>query len=66
MSTGSTTRTILIAGAVVVVAAFAYLLSGKIGSNLVYFYTPSELLAQGEKAYGAPVRLGGQVVPGSV
>ena len=54
MSTGSTTRTILIAGAVVVVAAFAYLLSGKIGSNLVYFYTPSELLAQGAKAYGAP------------
>ena len=66
MSTGSTTRTILIAGAVVVVAAFGYLLSGKIGNNLVYFYTPSELLAQGQKAYGAPVRLGGQVVPGSV
>ena len=66
MTKYTSTSSIAIAGAVVVVAAFAYLLSGKIGSNLVYFYTPSELLAQGEKAYGAPVRLGGQVVPGSV
>lgn len=66
MSARNTTRTILIAGLVVVVSAFAYLLSGRIGSNLVYFYTPSELLAQGTKAVGAPVRLGGQVVPGSV
>jgi len=66
MSTRTTTKTILILGAVVVVAAFAYMLSGRIGNNLVYFYTPSELLAEGSKAYGAKVRLGGQVVPGSV
>ena len=62
----STKRTIIIGGAVVFVAAFAYLLSGRIGGNLVYFYTPSELLAQGTKAYDAPLRLGGMVVPGSV
>ncbi|HUO51916.1 MAG TPA: cytochrome c maturation protein CcmE [Gemmatimonadaceae bacterium] len=66
MSGKSTKRTLIIGGAVVFVAAFAYLLSGKIGSSLVYFYTPSELLAQGTKAYDAPVRLGGMVVPGSV
>ena len=62
----STKRTIIIGGVVVFAGAFAYLLSGSIGSSLVYFYTPSELLAQGAKAYDSPLRLGGQVVPGSV
>jgi cytochrome c-type biogenesis protein CcmE len=66
MSGKSTKRTIIIGGALVFVAAFAYLLSGKIGSSLVYFLTPSELLAKGTAAYDTPVRLGGQVVPGSV
>jgi cytochrome c-type biogenesis protein CcmE len=50
----------------VVLGAFAYLLYGGIGSNLVYFLTPQELLAKGDDAYDAPVRLGGQVEPGSV
>jgi cytochrome c-type biogenesis protein CcmE len=61
-----TRRGIIIGGAVVFVAAFAYLLYGGIGDNLVYFLTPSELLAKGAKAYDTPLRLGGQVVPGSV
>jgi cytochrome c-type biogenesis protein CcmE len=52
--------------AVVVLGGFAYLLYGGIGNSLVYFLTPSELTAKGEKVYGAPVRLGGQIVPGSV
>ncbi len=59
-------RGALIASAVVVVAIFAYLLYGGIGNNLVYFLTPGELLAKGSAAVDAPVRLGGQVVPGSV
>lgn len=66
MTGKSTKRGIIAGGVVVFVAAFAYMLSGSIGNSLVYFYTPSELLAQGTKAYEAPVRLGGQVVPGSV
>jgi cytochrome c-type biogenesis protein CcmE len=56
----------LFAGAGVVVAAFGYLLYGGIGENLVYFVTPTELLARGSQAYDAPVRLGGEVLPGSV
>lgn len=56
----------LAAGLVIVLGGFAYLLYGGIGENLVYFLTPKELLAKGERAYGAPVRLGGMVVPGSV
>jgi cytochrome c-type biogenesis protein CcmE len=49
-----------------VLAAFGYLLYGGIGENLVYFLSPRELLAKGSAAYDVPVRLGGQVVPGSV
>lgn len=51
---------------VIVLGGFGYLLYGNIGDNIVYFLTPSELLAKGEKAFDAPVRLGGQVVPGTV
>lgn len=51
---------------VIVLSGFGYLLYGNIGENIVYFLTPGELLAKGEQAYDAPVRLGGQVVPGTV
>ncbi len=50
----------------VVLGAFGYLLAGGLGENLVYFWSPNELLAKGADAYDKPVRLGGQVVPGSV
>lgn len=62
------TRNRLIAiGAIVVAAgALAWIAFGNIGENLVYYWKPSEMLAQGPKAYGATVRLGGVVVPGSV
>lgn len=51
---------------VAILGAFGYLLWGGVESNIVYFLTPRELLAKGAKAYDAPVRLGGMVVPGSV
>lgn len=56
----------LLLGLVIMLGGFAYLVYGGIGNNLVYFLTPSELQAKGASAIGAPVRLGGQVVPGSV
>lgn len=56
----------LLAGGIVVLSGFAYLVSGGIGENLVYFYTPGELLAKGTSAYDQPVRLGGQVAPQTV
>lgn len=52
---------VLIAG-----GAVAYLAAGNIGSNLVYYWSPSELHEAGDKAVGASVRLGGVVQPGSV
>jgi cytochrome c-type biogenesis protein CcmE len=59
-------RGTLAAMVAIVLGAFAYLLYGGLGSNLVYFLTPTELLAKGTEAVNVPVRLGGQVVPGSV
>jgi cytochrome c-type biogenesis protein CcmE len=56
----------VIAAIAVIVAAFGYLLYGGLDKNVVYFLTPSELLAKGTQGVDVPVRLGGQVKPGSV
>ncbi len=53
--------TVLIAGGVM-----AYLATGNIGDNLVYYWSPTELKEAGDKAFGANVRLGGLVAPGSI
>jgi cytochrome c-type biogenesis protein CcmE len=55
-----------IAATVVLLSGFGYLAYGGIGDNLVYFLTPSELMARGTDAYDGAVRLGGEVKPGSV
>lgn len=52
--------------ALAILGTFGFLIYGGIGENLVYFLTPQELFARGDKAYDVPLRLGGQVVPGSV
>jgi cytochrome c-type biogenesis protein CcmE len=54
-------------GAIAVAAvAFIAITTGGIGQNLVYYWGPSEIHQAGEKAYGATIRLGGQVRPGSI
>jgi len=53
-------------GLVAVLGAFGYLIAGGIGDNLVYFVTPTELIARGPSGYDSPVRLGGEVKPGTV
>ena len=53
-------------GAVAVIAAVGMLLASGLKENVVYFLTPSELVAQGTSAVARPLRLGGQVKPGSV
>jgi len=52
--------------ALVSLGGFGFLVAGGLDDNLVYFWTPSELMAKGAEAYETPVRLGGQVVPGTV
>lgn len=59
-------RLLPLAGVLAILSAFGYMLWGGIDDNLVYFLTPTELMERGQEAYGAPVRLGGQVEPGSV
>jgi cytochrome c-type biogenesis protein CcmE len=48
------------------VTAFAVIAASGINENLVYYWTPSDLHAAGDKAYGATIRLGGMVTPGSI
>ena len=50
----------------VVLVVVGYLAFSSIGSALVYYLTPTELLARGEDGVGETVRLGGQVATGSV
>src|SRR5687768_14316064 len=55
------------AGAFAVAAvAFTVIAASGINKNLVYYWTPSDLHSNGEKAYGATIRLGGMVSPGSI
>ncbi len=39
---------------------------GNLGQNLVYYWTPGEMISQGTKAYHATIRLGGIVQKGSI
>lgn len=50
----------------VVLVVVGYLAFSSIGSALVYYLTPTELLDRGEAAVGETVRLGGLVEAGSV
>lgn len=59
-------RKSVVGGAVAIVAVFAWMLFGGLKENVVFFLTPQELLAKGTDGVGVPVRLGGQVKPGSV
>ena len=59
-------RAWVLGGATVILGVFAWLLFGGLEKNMVFFLTPKELLAKGTEGVGVPVRLGGQVKPGSV
>jgi cytochrome c-type biogenesis protein CcmE len=56
----------LILTLVIVLGGFGYLVWGGLDDNLVYFLTPTELMAKGDSASGKPVRLGGMVKAGTV
>lgn len=55
-----------VVGVLVIAATFGWLLYGGLDKNVVFFLTPAELLAKGTDGVEVPVRLGGQVKPGSV
>jgi cytochrome c-type biogenesis protein CcmE len=56
----------LLVGVAVVVAVIAWLALGGIGNALVYYLTPTEMLARGDAAVGQTMRLGGLVKEGSI
>lgn len=66
MSITASRRRGALIGLLVIGATFAWLLFGGLDRNVVFFLTPAELLAKGPAVMEVPVRLGGQVKPGSV
>ncbi len=67
MANNPSRRKAIFAVAIAAVAGvLVFLAVGGIGENLVYYWSPTELVAAGDEAYGATVRLGGLVEAGSV
>jgi len=60
------TRWFMFIAFAVAAVAFIVIAAGGINKNLVYYWTPTDLQSAGDKAYGASIRLGGMVAPGSV
>jgi len=56
----------LLLGMAIVAAVIGWLAFSGIGNALVYYLTPTELLAKGDAAYGEPIRLGGLVKQGTL
>lgn len=59
-------RWFMIGALVIAGGAFTMIAASGISDNLVYYWTPSDLHANGEKAYGASIRLGGMVAKNSI
>ena len=59
-------RVLAIVAIAIAGAALAFLATGGIGENLVYYWSPTELQGAGTKANDALVRLGGLVAPGTI
>ncbi|MCE9673709.1 cytochrome c maturation protein CcmE [Myxococcus stipitatus] len=59
-------RIIALGALLVAGAGLGFVAFGNIGENLVYYWSPSEMLSQGDKAYDATIRLGGVVQAGSI
>lgn len=66
MSTPKATKIALAAGLLVALAGLSAAAVRSLGGNLVYYWTPVELHAQGARGIGADVRLGGMVKAGSI
>jgi cytochrome c-type biogenesis protein CcmE len=60
------TRWFMLGAFAVAGTAFAVIAASGINKNLVYYWTPTDLHANGEKAYGATIRLGGMVAKNSI
>ncbi|MGI9610235.1 MAG: cytochrome c maturation protein CcmE [Acidimicrobiia bacterium] len=59
-------RAWMLVGLVAIAGAITLLAAGGLSENMVFFLTPAALEAKGAEVIGQPIRLGGQVKPGSV
>lgn len=59
-------RIFLVVALLIAGGAVAFIASGGISENLVYFWEPTELMAAGDDAYGPQIRLGGVVKAGTL
>jgi cytochrome c-type biogenesis protein CcmE len=66
MNPATRNRLIAIGAILVAGAALAVIAWGGVTDNLVYYWTPGQMLDQGAKAYGPMIRLGGVVKPGTI
>ncbi|AKQ66785.1 Cytochrome c-type biogenesis protein CcmE, heme chaperone [Myxococcus hansupus] len=66
MSPVARNRLIALGALLVAGTGLGFVAFGNIGENLVYYWSPSEMLGQGSKAYSATIRLGGVVEAGSI
>jgi cytochrome c-type biogenesis protein CcmE len=64
--TKRSTRRFMIIAIGVAAIGFAIIAASGINKNLVYYWAPNDLHRAGDKAYGATIRLGGMVKPGTV
>ncbi len=55
-----------IVGSVVIVLVIGYLVYAGVRDTMVYYMTPTELLAKGEAIYGQGVRASGNIKDGSI
>ncbi|HUP58934.1 MAG TPA: cytochrome c maturation protein CcmE [Thermoanaerobaculia bacterium] len=60
------TRWFMLGAFLVAGIAFVVIAASGINKNLVYYWTPTDLHGAGDKAFGATIRLGGMVAPGSI
>jgi cytochrome c-type biogenesis protein CcmE len=66
MTPSARNRLIAVLALVAAGGALAFISFGDLGENLVYYWSPSEMLGRGDQAYKATIRLGGVVQPGSL
>jgi cytochrome c-type biogenesis protein CcmE len=53
-------------GGIILIAAMGFLLYSLLSDSLTYYYTPSELIQEGDSIYDKSIRVSGKVVGSSV
>lgn len=66
MTTVSRNRLIAVIAILIAGSALGFIAFGNLGKNLVYYWSPGEMISKGDQAYHATVRLGGIVQAGSL